>query len=259
MIPFVKASACGNDFLIIEENAFAGDRNALTRRFCQRTEGIGADGIEWVSSRVGNAAEVRARLINADGSDAEISGNGTRCVAAWMVERNPQLRSVCVGTGAGARACALVSISGQSFRFSTDMGAVKVGSRLRVAGVEGLAVDPGNPQFVVLAARLPGDWREIARRIQAQQRDFPAGVNVGFAIVETRQSMKTYFYERGAGETQSSGTGSCAAAAAAHRAGLIEDVVEVHAPGGTQTVEFRGDDVVLTGTADIICRGEAYL
>ena len=90
MIPFTKAHACGNDFLIVAEEAAAGhDPAALTRRLCQRNTGIGADGVEffaWKNKSGPGPKSGRIRLHNADGSIAEISGNGTRCVAAWMAE-----------------------------------------------------------------------------------------------------------------------------------------------------------------------------
>ncbi|HWC16002.1 MAG TPA: hypothetical protein VG498_03280, partial [Terriglobales bacterium] len=83
-IPFVKAEACGNDFLIVESQYGGDDAANLSRRLCDRHRGIGADGVEWVSFDADG--RVIARLFNADGSEAEISGNGTRCVAAWVVE-----------------------------------------------------------------------------------------------------------------------------------------------------------------------------
>src|SRR5438046_10720110 len=103
-IPFAKASACGNDFLIIDGMHAPPDLAAFGRRICDRHNGVGADGVEWLFPA--QDADIRARLINADGSDAEISGNGTRCVAAYFCSRNP-LDKVRVRTGAGVRACVL--------------------------------------------------------------------------------------------------------------------------------------------------------
>src|SRR5690242_11750454 len=122
MIPFVKASACGNDFLIIDESAYSGDRHALTVKLCDRSRGIGADGVEWMSGEESGESDVIATLINADGSDAEISGNGTRCVAAHIASKNPAQRSIRVKTGAGVKTCDLVSVSGASYGFTTAMG-----------------------------------------------------------------------------------------------------------------------------------------
>ena len=105
-IPFVKASACGNDFLIIDGMNAPADLAAFTRRICNRHNGIGADGVEWLFPA--RDADVRARLFNADGSEAEISGNGTRCVAAYVFSEHGK-REVKVQTGAGVKLCTLTS------------------------------------------------------------------------------------------------------------------------------------------------------
>lgn len=263
MIPFCKASACGNDFLIVEESAYSGDRHALSIRLSDRTNGIGADGVEWVGEAESNEWDATATLINGDGSDAEISGNGTRCVAAYMVNQNPKRRLLRIKTGAGVKSCELMSVSANSYQFSVAMGTVWVGaSRALKLGddltTEGTPVDLGNPHFVITGDSLFGDWRRIAQKVQALESEFPHGVNVEFVIVRNRSHIETFVYERGAGETKSSGTGSCAAAAACRAAGLIDDSVSVTTPGGTQTVEFVNDALILRGSAELICRGEAW-
>src|SRR5277367_5357749 len=134
-IPFTKASACGNDFLLVEGRHASGDLSALTRRLCDRHRGVGADGVEWLFPDV--EADVQARLINADGSEAEISGNGTRCVAAEIVSREAK-KEIVVRTGAGLKTCRLISPQeGQrddrqrsTFEFETDMGQPEVGGEL---------------------------------------------------------------------------------------------------------------------------------
>src|SRR3982074_601168 len=105
-IQFTKASACGNDFLLVEGSDVSGDLAALTRRLCDRHRGIGADGVELLFPDV--EADVKARLINADGSEAEISGNGTRCVAAEICSRENK-KEVVVRTGAGLKTCRLIA------------------------------------------------------------------------------------------------------------------------------------------------------
>ena len=106
-IPFVKATACGNDFLIIESLQVDGDRPTFTRHICDRHFGVGADGVEWISPAANANADIQIHLINADGSAAEISGNGTRCVAAhWFAEhavRTGQRDRVAIATDAGIR------------------------------------------------------------------------------------------------------------------------------------------------------------
>src|ERR1019366_8854934 len=118
-IPFIKATACGNDFLIIGIEHAPADIVAFTRQICDRHNGVGADGVEWVLPA--SDADVTIRLINADGSEAEISGNGTRCVAAWYCAEQ-QRTSAVIRTGAGLKTCDLISRHGQNFEFRTAMG-----------------------------------------------------------------------------------------------------------------------------------------
>src|SRR3984957_19114474 len=108
MIPFVKAHACGNDFLIIEELLAQRRHGALARKLCARNTSVGADGIEFLERKPNG--EFFLRLFNADGSEAELSGNGTRCVAAWLAQ-SEGLQSVALGTHGGLRTCRVVEAS----------------------------------------------------------------------------------------------------------------------------------------------------
>ena len=117
MIPFCKASACGNDFLIVEESAYSGDRHALSIKLCDRTHGIGADGVNGLGRRNRMSGDATAALINGDGSDAEISGNGTRCVAAYLVNQNPKRQLLRIKTGAGVKSCESMSVSARAISF----------------------------------------------------------------------------------------------------------------------------------------------
>src|SRR5579884_4514472 len=118
-IPFVKASACGNDFLIIDGLHAPADLPAFSQRLCDRHNGVGADGVEWLFPA--QDADIRARLINADGSDAEISGNGTRCVAAYWCSQD-DAEQVNIRTDAGVKRCTLTSREGTKFEFEAAMG-----------------------------------------------------------------------------------------------------------------------------------------
>ena len=133
-IPFFKAEACGNDFLIVESSYMGNDPAELSRRLCDRHLGIGADGVEWVS--IDPSGRVVARLFNADGSEAEISGNGTRCVAAWAVETRGG-SEVRVLTGAGEKECMLLRMSDQDFEFMVEMGHAEVASEKTIATPSG--------------------------------------------------------------------------------------------------------------------------
>ena len=117
-IPFTKASACGNDFLIIDGALAPPDISRFTQRICNRHTGVGADGVEWLFPT--SDADIEARLINADGSEAEISGNGTRCVAAYLCDDNKD--SIAVKTGAGIKTCTLTARKGNAFEFEIAMG-----------------------------------------------------------------------------------------------------------------------------------------
>src|ERR1700691_3041401 len=118
LIPFVKARACGNDFLIIEGATAPEDLAAFSKRLCDRHQGIGADGVEWLFPA--SDADVCARLFNADGSEAEISGNGTRCVAAYLCAERAQ-EKVVVRTGAGLKTCTFISRNSNQYEFEIAM------------------------------------------------------------------------------------------------------------------------------------------
>ncbi len=256
-VPFWKASACGNDFLLIEGLHAPPDLASLSRAACDRHQGVGADGVEWLFPA--DDADVLARLFNADGSEAEISGNGTRCVAAWLALEHGK-DAVAIRTGAGIKFCRLLGRSGSEFQFEIDMGEPRVAgdSGLVLAGgeVRGIPVSMGNPHFVVFVdAMLPG-WQTQAAEI-GRHRAFPRGTNVESVQVESPGSLRACFFERGVGETRSSGTGSCAAAVAAIASGRARSPVKVHAPGGTQTVHWQ-ERVFLAGPARLICRGEFF-
>src|SRR5437879_12704503 len=122
-IPFTKASECGNDFLLIDGMHAPADLAAFSRRICDRQRGVGADGLEWLFPA--QDADIRARLFNADGSEAEISGNGTRCVAAYPSAEQPR-EQVTVRTGAGIKKCTLISHNEAQYEFEIAMGEPQV-------------------------------------------------------------------------------------------------------------------------------------
>jgi diaminopimelate epimerase len=259
MIPFTKASACGNDFLIVEAANLSGDLTELTRRLCDRHNGVGADGVEWVYPDV--EADVRVRLINADGSEAEISGNGTRCVAAEICSRDTERKEVIVRTAAGLKHCQLLGGQEPTFEFEADMGVPEIGGELRIEtpSVEaiGTKVSMGNPHFVLFVEHFKAAWQSQAVVIGAQP-EFPDGTNVEYVVINDKQEIEIRLFERGVGETRSSGTGSCAAAVAAISSGRVTSPVTVVAPGGSQTVRWE-NHVYLRGPATLICRGEFFV
>jgi diaminopimelate epimerase len=260
-IPFVKASAYGNDFLIVSSE-FQGDDPAVrTRQLCDRHHGVGADGVEWLSEDPEHVA--RISLINADGSFAELSGNGTRCVAAYLASlgKGKELR---IATDAGPRLCRLTRHRGHFYEFLTEMGSPQVGEPFEVdlgmARQRGVPVSIGNPHFVIFVEELPERWREQSQAIQALTQCFPEGINVEWVQVEAPGAIAIHIYERGAGETQSSGTGSSASAAAAIATRNCDHSLAVASPGGAQRVEWTpGGPLLLEGAASLICSGEFFL
>ena len=281
-IPFTKASACGNDFLIVEGAYAFGDLSALSRRLCDRHRGVGADGVEWLFPDAD--ADARLRLFNADGSEAEISGNGTRCVAAEICSRAGKTEVV-VRTGAGLKKCRLVGPQGvrqgATFEFEAEMGQPEVGGELSIEtmGVRavGTKVSMGNPHYVIFVENFQDGWQRQAALIGAQPQ-FPHGTNVEYVVVrhanaganksakegankgenEGANEIEIRLFERGVGETESSGTGSCASAVAAIASGRVASPVTVIAPVGAQTVRWE-DQVYLRGPATLVCRGEFFI
>jgi len=258
MVLFTKATACGNDFLIIDGMYAPADLAAFSRRICDRHQGIGADGVEWLFPA--QDADVRARLFNADGSEAEISGNGTRCVAAHICSKQAKER-IAVRTGAGVKLCMLTAHSENQYEFEIDMGQPQVGDefliKLAFGDVRGIPVSMGNPHYVVFVNGFAPGWQAEAAEI-ARHHDFKHGINVEFVTVSDSGNVHVRFFERGVGETLSSGTGSCAAAVASIVAKKAVSPVRVHTPGGAQTVRWE-ERVFLRGPAQLICRGEFFV
>ena len=267
-IPFVKASACGNDFIIVEgkvmgssimdDEHVSAELAALSRKICDRHQGVGADGVEWLFPA--SDGDVCARLFNADGSEAEISGNGTRCVAAYLCSEQKKEKIV-IRTGAGLKTCTLTSRSGTHYEFETGMGNPEVGDEISLelssGKVRGIPVSMGNPHFVIFVKEFVPGWQTQADEIQCSSC-FKHGINVELVVVKDKHHIDTMFFERGVGETQSSGTGSCAAAVAAISAKRTESSVQVQAPGGVQAVRWE-QQVFLRGPAELICRGEFFV
>ena len=157
-IPFVKASACGNDFLLIDSSLAPPDIEAFSRRICDRHNGVGADGVEWMAPHF--SADVEIRLINADGSHAEISGNGTRCVAAYICATKEK-EKISILTGAGTKICALTARRDSEYEFEAEMGKPTI-----------------DPQLALPSGRRRSSWnsgfhgqpalRRLHRRVHSQ-------------------------------------------------------------------------------------------
>ncbi len=271
MIPFVKAHACGNDFLILEESVAERNHAVLARRLCSRSTGIGADGIEFLDRREGG--RLFLRLFNSDGTEAELSGNGTRCVAAWLAKSEGR-SSMTFGTHGGDRSCTVLDDHSPIYRIESAMGVPRVMPRRivlpEVGEVAGAMVNVGNPHFVVFveghgkgANEASFDshgltWQALGERISTSPL-FPHGTNVEFVHVHSPGEIAFRIFERGCGPTTSSGTGTCASAAAAIVLRDTARSLTAIAEGGAQQVVWpaANEPMRLTGPAEIICMGEA--
>jgi diaminopimelate epimerase len=265
MIPFVKAHACGNDFLIIEEPLAQGRHAELARKLCVRNTSVGADGIEFLERKPNG--DLFLRLFNADGSEAELSGNGTRCVAAWLASSEGR-QDVGLGTHGGVRTCHVVEAADPSYLIESEMGTPRVMPRTielpGVGNVAGAMVNVGNPHFVLFVdtddfSAHGQSWQQLGAQISISPL-FPHGTNVEFVRVLSSSEIAFRIYERGCGPTTSSGTGTCASSAAAMLLRNVDRELTAVAEGGAQRTVWPASDAVmrLTGPAEIICRGEVW-
>jgi diaminopimelate epimerase len=248
-----KLHGAGNDFLVLVDPKEMLSLGAdLARALCDRRGGIGADGV-MLARPPADGGDVRMELRNADGSEAETSGNGLRCLALAALDAGmvPRGRSVRVETVAGLREVEVRSVSPSGADLAVDMGPVSLGEELvgvPEAGWRGRRADVGNPHLVLLAPSLEGV--SMASLGPGLERSEPGGTNVeviaaaGPPAVSPRAGrIDLLVWERGAGVTPACGSGSCAAAAAARDWGLCGDRVLVRNPGGDLHVELSPPDV----------------
>ena len=252
----IKSHAFGNDFLLVDAFDFSGlaDPLTFTREVCDRHRGIGADGL--IVFEVSNE-RASMQLFNADASRSEISGNGVRCLAAWIASTRDLENGtfIDIETDAGVKALELLNRRDGRFTFCAAMGQPEQIEQveLDVDGQRVLAVTlrVGNPQCVVLGDVTEARLHTIGRAL-AVHPHFPAGTNVELATVEAPDRVRILIWERGVGPTEASGTGACAAAVAAMQFGQAARDVQVVSPGGTQRVEWDEDGLFLTGWAELI-------
>lgn len=289
-IPFYKAQAVGNDFLFtwvddlpepLKTHAAAefiaagvqkpgdspDDLAKAARGLCHRNMGVGADG--WYLMHPSREADVEIHLFNSDGSRAELSGNGTRCAAAVLSweGRVQESGAVRVKTGSGVKRLTRAGREDNRFLFEMEMGTPTLEpgalhSRLPLAsGVREAAVlNVGNPQCALAVPSLDFDWRSLGAEIEGHPM-FPARTNVSFFRAAGPGRIEARFYERGAGPTLSSGTGSTGAAAAAILLGMAGPLLEVMTEAGPMKLRWEdapGGAIFLEGPAEVIAHGEFY-
>jgi diaminopimelate epimerase len=277
---FIKFHGLGNDYIVINASQFPelNELGEFARRICSRHYGAGADGIAVVIPSQNQSADFQVRIFNPDGSEASLSGNGTRCAAAYLYyQRLWQVDELRLSTRAGIKRYALREDDSKGrFVFDSELGQPKFDSAsipmltdrpleqvidydLNVDGESLMvtALQMGNPNcclFVDDFAAL--DWRRIGRAIE-NHKQFPERTNVVFVRVKDRDNIELRIWERGVGETTASGTCSCAAAVAAMIRKETERAIEVEMPGGSVKIHWRDDgEVVITGTAEVIYTGQ---
>jgi diaminopimelate epimerase len=254
-VKFSKLHALGNDFLIVDREGAVGvsDYGPLAKRICERHTGPGADGLIVIGPSEKGADGFGFRIFNADGSEAEISGNGLRCAAAYLFEAG-RAAGGRVGflTAAGVRPCELVEREGRRQIIRIDIG-VPVLESTKVPFDDGRRLDRiidypltingklllvtvvsmGNPHCGVFVDRFPAriEWHATGREIEIHPF-FPNRTNVEFIRVLGRGEIEVLFWERGVGETLSSGSGSCGAAVSAMLKGYVDRKVKVKASLG---------------------------
>jgi diaminopimelate epimerase len=277
---FIKFHGFGNDYIVFEAEQLGtvSSFNELARSICERHYGAGADGISIVQPAADGAADFAVRIFNPDGSEAGMSGNGTRCTAAYLHYRGLWSKQVVrLGTRTGIKNYKLLDTSTPGhYWFEAELGQPRLGSdaipmktdgeRERVMDypllVEGeqfkvTALQMGNPNCCIFVEDFAAlDWRRIGRALEVHPL-FPDRTNVIFVRVVDRANIDLRLWERGVGETFSSGTCSCAAAVASAINDKTDRRVTVHTPGGRIEVVWRDDnEIVMTGRADIVYSGE---
>ena len=260
-IPFTKAHGAKNDFLLTwQRDAPPSDRAGIARAICDRHIGVGADG--WMLVEPDPEVDGSIQLYNSDGSMAEISGNGTRCAAAFLIQNGCTAGEVRVRTGAGVKSLRLLEHSGLRFQFEMNMGRPEMAAGLFQLPLSTGPRDVtllwvGNPQCAVPVEDFEFDWRAMGAEIESHPL-FPERTNVSFFRAVDEHVIEARFYERGAGETMSSGTGSTGAAAAAVARWLVTSPVRVLTPAGPLDLRIE-EDVYLTGPAEIVAEGECFV
>jgi diaminopimelate epimerase len=254
---FTKMQGCGNDFLIFDPGEVEGnDLPDLARKACDRHFGVGADGI-LIPAPSGNA-DLEMVYLNSDGSPSAMCGNGLRCLARYAKDHcMVKGEALTVATGAGVKKVLLFD-DGSS---RVDMGAPHFDTEVGVGGLRFLRVSMGNPHAVTFleseGAVETLDLPTIGPPIE-EDPVFPEKTNVEFGFARGRHDVRMRIWERGAGETLASGSGSCAVAVAAVKLGLAHSPVSIRMDGGVVEIEWSGgnEPVYIQGPAEYVCTGE---
>ena len=277
---FTKLHGLGNDYLVLESEELAdiADLSTFARRICNRHYGAGGDGIAIVARSETDDADFSCRIFNPDGSEAGLSGNGTRCAVAYLYYNQlwsgEELR---LSTRTGLkRYFPREHIGLLKFVFESELGEPKfdtesipmitespmekvIGYPLKVVHetVVVTAMQMGNPNCCILVDDFSSlDWRRLGREIETHPQ-FPDRTNVVFIRVVNHNTIELRIWERGVGETTASGTCSCAGAVAAMVNDKVDREVRALMPGGEVKIKWREDSqVVITGSAEVVYTAE---
>lgn len=276
---FTKLHSLGNDFLVVDsqEISLTTDLGQFARKACDRHVGIGADGLIIITVRDATQGIIHFRIFNADGTEPEISGNGLRCAAACLYyHQKINIPRILFLTSAGEKESTLIEASLSRYTIRIDMGVPKLTSR-DIPFDDGsyheriidyplsinqkiypiTVVSVGNPHCAIFVERFPAriEWHQLGREIESHPF-FPNRTNIEFIRVLNRHEIEVLFWERGVGETLSSGSGSTAAAVASILKGLTDNQVKVRTSMGSVLVEWTGQKVYQTGPAEVVFEGK---
>lgn len=275
---FIKIHSLGNDFLIVDldKSEDIADIANFSSRICDRHSGVGADGLLLISVKDKAKGLVSFRIFNADGSEPEISGNGLRCAAAYLFYRKKIEPPIVIFlTSTGDRECNLIEEKNNLFQIRIEMGIPRLTSR-DIPFDDGVfhekiidyplsinqkiypitVVSLGNPHCAVFVDHFPAriEWHQIGREIEYHPF-FPNRINIEFIRVLNRQEIDVLFWERGVGETLSSGSGSSAAAVASILKNLTDKKVVVRTSMGRVIVEWEKEKVYQSAPAEVVFEG----
>ncbi len=278
LIRFGKFHGLGNDFIVARERGLPRALPALARAITDRTTGVGADGFLAVLPPRDLRHHARVRFFNADGSEPEMSGNGIRCVGAFLLAESGSKSELRIETPAGVKTLRLVRTIPKGWVFKVAMGAPILEARRipfkparQASPIVGFpihtrhglarvtATSMGNPHCTVFLDNFDScDWESLGQALESD-RHFPNRTNVEFVRIVSKRRIEVRFWERGVGMTQSSGTGSCGAVVASILNGFCERKVLAQTLAGNLEIEWpEGGEVLLTGPAQLIAEGAYY-
>lgn len=282
LINFCKFHGFGNDYIVVEKDELKEitDINEFTKEICHRNTGVGGDGIALLEKLDGSEADYSCRIINPDGSEAGFSGNGTRCAVAYLYYKNIWSdKNLRLKTKSGIKNYDFLERQGNAFWYLAELGKPKFASdeipfksevpleqitnhelKLSDRTLPITAINVGNPVCVIFVEDFKFNWRKVGDEIESHEQ-FPERTNVVFVKIQDRKNVEIRIWERGAGETSSSGTCSIAAAVTSAYTEKTDRKVSVHAEGGTTEAVWReeDDEMLITGRADLAFCGEWFI